>query len=60
MKGHPFPRGDDNEVAKIHGRNLKMFYPRTAGSVLTKYGTKHPWEKGTLFLFFFKEEPLQY
>ena len=27
----PFPRGDNNEIAKIHWRNLKIFFSRTKG-----------------------------
>ena len=42
----PFPRGDNCEIAKIHWRNLKIFFSRTAGPILTKFGTKHPWVKG--------------
>ena len=38
---HLFSRGDDNEIAKIHGQNLKMFFYRTAGLILTKIGTMH-------------------
>ena len=40
-----FPRGDYYEIAKIHGRNLKIFFSRTTGPILTKLGTKHPWVK---------------
>ena len=32
-----FPRGDNNEIGKIHLRNLKIFFS------ITKLGTKHPW-----------------
>ena len=26
-------------------RNLKLFFPRTIGPILTKLGTKYPWVK---------------
>ena len=38
-----FPRGDNNEIAKIHWRNLKFFFSRTTEPMSTKLGTKHPW-----------------
>ena len=31
-----FPSGDNDEVAKIHWRNLKIFIPRSTGSISTK------------------------
>ena len=39
----PFASGDNYEKAKIHSRNLKIFFFRTSGSISTKLGTKHPW-----------------
>ena len=42
---HPFPRGDNYEIAKIHLRNLKIF-SKTTGPISTKLGTMHPWVKG--------------
>ena len=33
-------------MAKIHWRNLKIFFSRTTGPISTKLGTKHPWVKG--------------
>ena len=42
----PFPRGDNNEIAKIHWRNSKIFFSRTNEPISTKLGTKHPWVKG--------------
>ena len=27
----PFPRGDNNEIAKIYGRNLKIPFSKTSG-----------------------------
>ena len=43
---HPFPRGDNYEIVKIHYRNLKILVSKTTGSISTKIGTKHPWVKG--------------
>ena len=42
----PFPRGDNNEIAKIHWWNFKIFFSRTTWPISTKLGTKHPWLKG--------------
>ena len=36
---HPFPRGDNNEIVKIHWRNLKIFFFRSKESISTKFGT---------------------
>ena len=41
----PFPRGDNDEIAKIHWRNLKILFSRTTGPISTKLCTKHPWMK---------------
>ena len=43
----PFPRGNtcNYEIAKIHWRNSKIFFSRTAGPITTKLGIKHPWAK---------------
>ena len=44
---HLFPRGDNNEIAKIHLRHfLKIFLSRTTGSISSKLGVKHTWVKG--------------
>ena len=43
---HLFPRGYNNEIAKIHWWNLKIFFTRTTGPISTKLGTMHPWMKG--------------
>ena len=43
---HPSPRGDNNEIAKIHWRNSKIFFSRTTELISTKLGTKHPCVKG--------------
>ena len=40
---HPFPREDNYEIAKMHWQNLKIFFSRTTGLILTKLGIKHPW-----------------
>ena len=42
----PFSRGDDNGIAKIYWRNLKIIFPRTTGPISTKFRTNHPWVKG--------------
>ena len=34
------------EIAKIHSRNLKIFYSRTTGQISAKLGTTHPWANG--------------
>ena len=36
----PIQRGDIDEIAKIHLRNLRIFFSRTIGPILTKLGTK--------------------
>ena len=38
-----------NETAKVHRRNLKIFFSRTTGLVSTKLGTIHLWLKGIQF-----------
>ena len=43
---HPSPRGDNNEIAKIHWQNSKIFYSRTTWTFSTKLVTMHPWVKG--------------
>ena len=43
---HPFPRGDNYKIVKIHWQNLKIFFSRTNGPISTKLGTKSPWVKG--------------
>ena len=43
---NPSPRGDNNEIAKIHWRNSKIFFSRTTEPISTNFGTKHPWIKG--------------
>ena len=42
----PFLKGNNYEIAKIHWRNLKIFFSRTTKPISTKLGTKHPWVKG--------------
>ena len=46
---HLFPRGDHYEMAKIHRRNFKMFFSRSAGPISTKLCTKNPSVKGIQF-----------
>ena len=48
------PRRDDNEIAKIHWRNLDILYI-ISGSISTKHGTKHSLINGIIvFSLFFK------
>ena len=39
---NPFPKGDNFKIAIIHWRNLRFFFSRTTGPILTKLGTMHP------------------
>ena len=39
---HPFPKGDNFEIAKIHCVNLKFFFSRTTRPISSKLGTIHP------------------
>ena len=41
-----FPMGDSYAIAKMHCRNLIIFFSRNIVPILTKLGTKHPWVKG--------------
>ena len=50
---HLFSRGDNNEIAKIHGRNFKIFFSRSTVPGSVKHDTKHPYLKWTECLFFF-------
>ena len=43
---HPFPGGDNYEIAKTHWWNLKIFFSRSTWQLSTKLGIKHLWEKG--------------
>ena len=36
-----FPRGDNDEIVKIHRGNLEFFY-KTTGPILTKVGKTYP------------------
>ena len=47
----PFSREDNYEIAKIRQRNIKIFFPRTTGSISTKLGTKHPFGDENLIKF---------
>ena len=42
----PFPKGNNNKIARLHWQNKKKFFSRTTGQITTKLGTKHPWVKG--------------
>ena len=53
---HPFPRGDNKEIAKIHWPTLKIFFLRTTGPISTILGTEHPWD-GKLCLFKWRAMP---
>ena len=44
---HPFPRGDDYEIAKMNWLNLKILSSRATRPISTQLGTKHPWVKET-------------
>ena len=44
---HPFPRGDNHEIGKIHWQILKIFFSRTSGPILTEFVKKHPLLKET-------------
>ena len=35
-----FPRGNNYEIAKIYLQNLRIFFSKTIGTILTKLGTK--------------------
>ena len=39
---HPFPRGDNYEIAKIHWRNKNIFFSKTTGPISTRPATVHP------------------
>ena len=40
-----FRRGDNDKIANILWRNLKIFFSRATGPISTKLGTKHSWVK---------------
>jgi hypothetical protein len=42
----PLQRGDNHESVKLGWDNLKIFFPRTTGPILTRLGTNHPWGGG--------------
>ena len=44
---HPFPKGYNNKIVKLHLPCLQIFFSRTTGPIFTKLGTKHPWLMGT-------------
>jgi hypothetical protein len=39
----PLQRGDNGKNIKMGWGNLKIFFSRTAGPILTRLGTNHPW-----------------
>ena len=41
-----FQRGDNNEIVKVHGRNLKLVFSRTIGPISIILSTKHSGIKG--------------
>ena len=40
-----FKTGDNYEILKIHWRNLKIFFSRTAEPISTQLSISHPWVK---------------
>ena len=42
----PFLRGDNNEIAIIHWRTLKILFLRITWPISAKLGTKHSWGMG--------------
>jgi hypothetical protein len=42
----PLQRGDNQKNVKIRWGHLKIFFSRTAGPILARLGTNHPWVKG--------------
>ena len=45
-KPRPFLREENQEIVKIHWRNLKIFFSRTTGPISTNLCTKYLWDKG--------------
>jgi hypothetical protein len=43
---HPFLIEDHSKRVKIHQKYLKIFFFRTIGSISTRLGTNHLWDKG--------------
>ena len=52
----PFPRGDNNTIAKIHWQTLKIFL-RNTGPFSTNLGTKLPWVMANYCLFKWRAMP---
>ena len=46
-ESHFLPRGDNNEIGKIHWRHFKNFFSRITWPISTKLDIKYPWLKGT-------------
>ena len=45
-ESRPFLRGDNYDIAKIHWRNLKIFFLRITEPISTTLSAKHPLVKG--------------
>ena len=43
----PFQRVDNHKNPKMGSGNLRIFFSRTTGPILSRLGTEHPWAKGT-------------
>ena len=43
---HPFPRGDNYEIVKIHIEIKKISSPETTEPISSNLGTKHPLVRG--------------
>jgi hypothetical protein len=41
----PLQKGDHHKNVKMGWGNLKIFFSRTTGPILTRLGTNHPWVK---------------
>ena len=55
---HPFPRGDNYEIAKMHWWNLKIFFSKTTEPISINVGTKYPWVNGFQVCSNENEEPI--
>ena len=56
---HPFKRGDNSKIAKIHWQHEKIFFCRDTGLIPSKLKTKHACVKGDLSLFKLRARPFQ-
>jgi hypothetical protein len=41
----PLQRGDNYKNVKMGCGHLKIFFSRTTGPILTRFGTNHPWRE---------------